>query len=95
MKCIALRIKKVLPGIVHPDRTGFLHGRYIGDNIRQLLEIIEHQETSKKPGLVFIVDFEKVFDKVRLDFIHKCLDFFNFGDSLITWVKNNVKQPQG
>ena len=54
--------------IVHPDQTGFLHGRYIGDNIWQLLEIIEHHETSKKPGLVFIADFEKAFNKVRLDF---------------------------
>ena len=69
MKCIALRIKRVLPGIVHPDQIGFLHGRYIGDNIRQLLEIIEHHETSKKQGLVFIADFEKAFDKVRLEFI--------------------------
>ena len=24
---------------------------------------------------VFIADFEKAFDKVRLDFIYKCLDF--------------------
>ena len=74
----------VLPGIVHPDQTGFLHGRYIGDNMRQILEIIEHRETSKKPGLVFIADFEKAFDKVRLDFI-----FFNFGDSLIKMGKSN------
>ena len=44
-KCIAHRIKKVLPDIVHPDQTGFLHGPYIGDNIWQLLETIEHYET--------------------------------------------------
>ena len=79
MKCIALRIKRVLPGIVHPDQTGFLHGQYIGDNIRQLLEIIEHHERNKKPGMVIIADFEKAFDKLRVDFIYKCLDFFNFG----------------
>ena len=72
---------KVLPDIVHPDQTGFLHGQYIGENIRQLLETIEHCETSKMPGLVFIADFEKTFDKVRLEFIHKCLDYFNFGES--------------
>jgi hypothetical protein len=66
-------LKGFLPGVVHPDQTGFLHGRYIGDNIQQLLEMIEHHETYKKPGMVFIVDlfiaaFEKTFDKVRLDF---------------------------
>uniref|UniRef100_A0A0E9TR80 Reverse transcriptase domain-containing protein n=1 Tax=Anguilla anguilla TaxID=7936 RepID=A0A0E9TR80_ANGAN len=45
----------------------------MGDNIRQLLEITEHYETSKKAGLIFIADFDKAFDEVRLDFIYKCL----------------------
>ena len=45
----------------------FLHGRYFGDNIRQVLETTEHNEKSGKPGLVFIADFEKAFDKVRLE----------------------------
>ena len=39
-------------------------GRYIGDNIRQILEVIEYYETSKKAGLIFVADFEKAFDKV-------------------------------
>ena len=60
----------------------------------ELREIIDH-ETSKKPGLVFIADFEKLFDKVRLDFIYKCQDFFNFGDCLIKWVKVMYSNPRG
>jgi hypothetical protein len=39
--------------IIHPNQTGFLHGRSIGDNIRQVLETTEHFEKSGKPGLVF------------------------------------------
>ena len=69
--------------IIHPNQTGFLHGQYIGDNIRQVLETIKHYEKSGKPGLVFIADFEKPFDKVRLEFIYKCLEYFNLGESLI------------
>ena len=56
--------------------SGFLKGRYIGDNIRQILEVIEYYETSKKAGLIFVADFEKAFDKVRLNFIYKSLLFF-------------------
>ena len=52
--------------IIHPNQTGFLHGWYIGDNVRQVLETIEHYEKSGKPGPVFMADFEKVLDKVRL-----------------------------
>ena len=33
-KCLALRLKKVLPDIINNDQTGFLPGRYIGENIR-------------------------------------------------------------
>jgi hypothetical protein len=36
-----------------------------------------------KPGMVFIAEFEKAFDKVRLDFIYKCLDFFQFRGSRV------------
>ena len=59
-----------------------LHGRHIGDNIRQVLETIEHYEQSGKPGLVFIADFEKPSDKTRLEFIYKWLEYFNFGETL-------------
>ena len=58
-KCSAHRIKKDCQILLV-----FLHGRYIGDDIRQVLETIEYYEISETPGLVFIVDFEKVFDKV-------------------------------
>jgi hypothetical protein len=69
-KCLAHRIKKVLSDIIHPNQADFLHGRYMGDNIRQVLETIEYYEISGKPGLVFIADFDEAFDKVGLEFIN-------------------------
>jgi hypothetical protein len=69
------------------SQTGFfLHLQYIGDNIRQVLKTLEHYEKSGKPGLVFIADFEKVFDKIQLEFLYKCLDYFNVGQFLIQWL---------
>lgn len=62
--------------------------------IWQLLETIEHYETLKIPGLVFIADFEKTFDKVQLEFVYKCLEYFNFGESLIQWVKVMYSNPR-
>ena len=59
----------------------------------KVLETIEHYEKPGKPGLVFIVDFEKAFDKVRLEIIYKCLEYFNFGESLIKWVKVMYRYP--
>ena len=33
-KILAKRIERVLPSIIHHDQTGFMKGRYIGQNIR-------------------------------------------------------------
>ena len=41
-KVIAKRIEKFLPRIIHPDQTGFVKGRYIGQNIRLINDIMEH-----------------------------------------------------
>lgn len=40
-KVIAKRRERVLPSIIHPDQTGFMKGRYIGQNIRLINDIIQ------------------------------------------------------
>ena len=64
-KCIATRMKKVLPGIIHSDQTGFLPGRYIGENIRLALDMIHYLDKKNNPGLMFLIDFQKAFDKIE------------------------------
>ena len=41
-RCIASRLKHVLQSVIHSDQTGYLKGRYIGENVRLLFDIIEH-----------------------------------------------------
>ena len=86
-KSIANRMKKVLPCLINNSQTGFLKGRYIGENIRTIFEIIEQLNELDQPGLIFFADFEKAFDSVDHDFIFKVLEHFKFGNSLIDWVK--------
>ena len=85
-KAIANRVKKVLPKIIHNSQTGFLKGRYIGENIRLLFELLEHAEEQNIPGIIFFSDFEKAFDSTDNDVLIKCLRHFNFGDSFINWI---------
>ena len=84
--CIANRLKTVLPNVINNDQTGFLSGRYIGENIRTLYDLMAHTEKNNIPGLLLLIDFEKGFDSVAWPFIHKVLDFFNFGDDIKRWI---------
>ena len=69
--CIANRIKRVLPNIIHSDQTGFINGRCISENTRLLYDIIHYTEKRNIPGLLLLIDFEKAFDSVSwLSLIH-------------------------
>ena len=65
-KCIAFRIKKVLPALIHEDQTAYLEDRYIGENINKILSLINYTNENRTPALLVLVDFEKAFDKLNL-----------------------------
>lgn len=77
--CIANRVKRVLDILINEDQKGFVAGRFIGENIRLLYDIIHETKERNIPGLLLLVDFEKAFDSVSWDFINQVLQFFNFG----------------
>ena len=86
-KVIANRIKKILPNIIDSSQTGFIKGRYIGENIRLLFDLIEQTEENDIPGLLFFTDFEKAFDSISHKYLVDTLKFFNFGPSFIKWIE--------
>lgn len=43
-KCLARRLKGVLPDLISREQTGYLKGRYIGENIRLILDLINFCE---------------------------------------------------
>ena len=44
---VANRLKLMLPKIVHSDQKGFMKGRYVGENIRLLFDVLLYTETDK------------------------------------------------
>ena len=94
-KVIANRVKNVITKIIDHSQTGFIKGRYIGENIRLLFEIIDKAEEENKPGLIFFSDFEKAFDSIDHSYMKKCLKHFNFGNSFIKWVELFYSDAKG
>ena len=78
-KAIAHRISKILPTIVKEDQTGYVQGRYIGQNIRLITDIMKVTELESIPGLAIFIDFKKAFDTVDWNFLFRTLQAFNFG----------------
>ena len=85
-KAIANRLRNAIPKIINNDQTGFLKGRFIGENIRLTDGVINHTESNKIPGLLLFLDFEKAFDTMEWSFIWITLDSSNFGPSITNWI---------
>ena len=81
---IANRIKSVLDKLIDKDQTDFIKGRYIGENIRLIYDIMSYTEQHDIPGLLLLIDFEKAFDSLSWSFIDKVLNIFIFKISLKT-----------
>ena len=77
-KAIAKRLETVLPNLVHSDQTGFIKGRYIGENIRLINDVMEHTKIEKKGGILISLDFKKAFDSLEWPLITKVLRLFQF-----------------
>ena len=50
-KVIAKRLEKVLSLLVSPDKTGFIKGRYIGQNITLVNDILEQITIQNIPSI--------------------------------------------
>ena len=74
---------------------GYIRGRYIVDNIRIMLDVLEMTKDEVDLGLIVMVDFEKAFDTVSWDFfLHKTLEFFKFGPTFKTCIKLIYASPE-
>ena len=73
---IANRLKTVITKLINTDQSGFISGRYIGENTRLVYDLMQFVEEKNIPGLLLLVDFEKAFDSLSWAFIHKVLKFF-------------------
>ena len=68
-------------------------GRYIGENVNTILQIIEATEDENIPGTILSADFTKAFDNLDWGYLEAVLKYFDFGESFIKWVKilnNNI-----
>ena len=84
-KALARRLETIISKLVHPDQTGFMKERYIGENLRLISDVLEYTKTEDLTGVLVSLDFRKAFDTLEWPFIKSVLNLFNFGESVKRW----------
>ena len=90
---LSYRLQKVMDKLVGSQQTAYIKNRFIGENIRTVLDILEYTEKQNIPGLMLCLDFQKAFDSLEWNFMHSVLDKFNFGQTFKKWMKILYHKP--
>jgi len=85
-KVLSNRLQHALKEIISGDQTGYIKGRYIGENIRVIDDIVTYTTITNTEGYVVLLDFEKAFDMVNVDFLKASLRAHNFGPNFVKWI---------
>ena len=84
-KSIAKRLEKVLPKIINSDQTGYIKGRFIGENVRLIQDVMFHTKQEEKPGIAIFLDLQKAFDTIEWNYLRAALRTFNLGPDILNW----------
>ena len=67
-KVLASRIKNILGSIVKCDQTAYVKGRYIGESIRLISDILEYTEEMIYLGYCFLLISERPLTQLNMHF---------------------------
>ena len=84
------RLNMVAKTVVRPTQTAFMLGRTIMEGVVILYETIHELHTKKRDGVIFKIDFEKAYGKVRWSFLQQMLQMKGFSPKWCRWVQTMV-----
>ncbi|GJS59060.1 RNA-directed DNA polymerase, eukaryota, partial [Tanacetum coccineum] len=94
-KILANRLVGVLGDLVNEVQSAFISNRQILDGPFILDELIHWCKSKKMQTMIFKVDFEKVYDSVRWDYLDDVLHKFGFGSKWRHWSQNCLQSSKG
>ena len=90
---LADRLQKVVSKVIGDEQTAYIKGRFSGENIRLVLDIMEYTKEKNVPGLLLFLDFQKAFDSLHWNFIQECLKKLGFKNDFCRWIRTIYNSP--
>lgn len=90
-KILALRLENVLPKFICSTQTGLIKRKYILENLITSWQAMEWAKISNQDVAMFLVDFEKAYDRVEWRFILMMLEAFGFPKEFCQFVQVLLK----
>ncbi|CAI5460316.1 unnamed protein product [Closterium sp. Yama58-4] len=85
--CLANRLQRLLPLVIHPSQTAFIKHRKIGDTINDTLDIMDWATFTHTPLLALTVDFRKAYDLLDRPFLFQALSHLGVPEGFIQWIR--------
>jgi len=82
-RTLAARLLQVIHFVVHYDQTCGIPGRYIGENVSLLRDIVDLSSELQIPAAILSFNQEKAFDRVDWSLLFATLEEMGFGFSFI------------
>ena len=86
-RTLAGRLLNVLGSVVAPEQTCGVRGRFIGENVAFLRDLVDFTTETGTPAAILSLDQEKAFDRVDWRFLFRVLTHLGFGPSFVSWVR--------
>ena len=84
------RLNSIDDHVVRSSQTVFMQGRNILDGVLILHETVHEMHRKNMSGVVFKIDFQKSYDKVKWSFLQQALRMKGFSDKWRQWTQNIV-----
>jgi len=78
--------------VISPTQTAFLPGRNIIEGVVVLHETIHELHRKKKSAVIFKIDFEKAYDKVKWSFVQQTLRMKGFSQKWCEWIETFIQR---
>jgi hypothetical protein len=76
--------------VVRPTQLAFMRGRNILDGVLILHEMLHELHRKNTNGVIFKIDFEKSYDKVKWSFLRQTLRIKGFPEVWRSWIQSFV-----